>query len=184
LLASIRVIDPFPGRVEPAGQRCVPLGRGIGQEDADPAILRLVQPAAPLAGHAATLPALLGKRGTVQDDDAAGLSEFLGDRLADLGDHRLIVPNPLADEHRKVLAGDAGPGGDGLDGLPLQATEQAPDERGGMARLLLAVEQGEVAFQESSDVVTATTDVIGHLRRGHSTRLIITPMNSKDLPNP
>jgi hypothetical protein len=161
LLASVGVIDPRLGQVESAVQGCVPPGRGIGQEDADLAVLLLAQPSAPLAGHAAAVLALLGKGGGVQDDDPAGLAPFLGDIPPHLGGDRLVVPGPLADEHLEVLAGDGGLGGDRLDGLPLQAAEQAPDEGRGMATLLLAREQGEVAFQESRDVVTATTDIVG-----------------------
>jgi len=67
----------------------------------------------------------------------------------------------LTDEHLEVLAGDAGLSSDRLDGLSFQAAEQSPDEGRGMTALFLAVEQGEVAMEEPSQVSPAGADVVG-----------------------
>ena len=61
----------------------MPPGRDIGREDAELAVLLLARPAAPLAGHAETVLALLGEGGGVQDDDPLGFAQFLGDGLTD-----------------------------------------------------------------------------------------------------
>ena len=85
-------------------------------------------------------------------------------------------PGSLTDEHLEVLAGKAGLVGDRLDGLPLEAAQQAPDEGCGMVALLLSIEQG-------GDSVSRIARC-GHGTAGESKRLIITPTNSKVLQDP
>ena len=140
LLAPLGVAHPVLGQVEPAVQRRVSLGGGIGQEDADLAVLLFAQPAAPLAGDPAAVGALLGEAAGVDHDPAAVLGQLLADVPPQFGHDLLVVPDAAADEELEVLAGDAGLGGDRLDGLPLQPAEQPPDEGGGVPALLLAVE--------------------------------------------
>ena len=161
LLAPGRVVGPVLGQVEPAVQRGVAGRRGVGQEDADLAVVDLAQPAAPLAGDAAGLGPLLGEGAGVDDHDAVGLGEFLADVEPQFGHDGLVVPLARADEELDRLAGQPGLDGDRLAGLALQAAEQAADDQGGVLALLGAIELGQIALEEAGQAVGAVADGVG-----------------------
>ena len=120
LLAPVGVIDPLLGPVEPAVQGGMPLGRGIGQEDAELAVFFLAQATTPLASHAAAVLALLGEGGGVQDDDALGIGQFLGDMATHLGDDRLVVPGPWPTNIWRFFRGMPAPAAMGSTDLRLR----------------------------------------------------------------
>ena len=139
----------------------MPLGRDIGQKDADLAIVLLAQPTTPLPGDAATVGALLGEAAGVEHQDSVGVGQFVGDMPTQFVGDGPVVPGPGTDEILEILAGDAGLGGDGLDTFSFQAAEQALDKRPGMPTLLLAGEEREVALEEVLEVVGTALDVVG-----------------------
>ena len=157
LLAAGLVVGPVLGQVEPPVQGGVTGRSGVGQEDADLAVVDLAQPAAPLAGDAAGLGPLLGEGAGVDDHDAVGLGQLLADVAPQLGHHGLVVPLAGADEELDRLAGQAGLDGDRLAGLALQAAEQAADDQGGVHLLLDAVELREIALEEAGQAVACSS---------------------------
>ena len=161
LLAPHGIVDPVLGQVEVAVEEGVPLGRGVGQEDAELTVLLLAQPAAPLAGHPATVGALFGEGAGVEHEHAVRSRQLLTDVPPQFGHDLLVVPNAAADEEFEVLAWDAGLGGDRLDGLPREPAEEPANEGAGVPALFFAVEQRQIALQEARDVVTAAADVGG-----------------------
>ena len=161
LLASGLVVGPILGQVEPAVQRGVAGLGGVGQEDADLAVVDLAQPAAPLAIDAAGLGPLLGEAAGVDDHDAVGVGQFLADVLPQFGHHGLVVPLAGADEELDRLAGQPGLDGDRLGGLAFQAAEPAADDQGRGGPLLDAVEPGQVALEEGRQAVGLARDGIG-----------------------
>src|SRR5262249_58980045 len=116
---------------------------GVGQEDADLAVLDLPQPPAPLAGDAAGGAPLLGEAGGIEDKGTAVVAEFLGHVALEFVQDGAVVPAAGADEQLQGAALLAGLGGDGLGGLALQAGQLAAQDGEGVAALLLAVGGGE-----------------------------------------
>ncbi len=161
LLAPHGVIDPVLGQVQAAVQQGVPLGRGVGQEDAELTVFLLAQPAAPLAGHPTAVGPLLGEGAGVEHDHALRFRQLLAHVPLQFGHDFLVVPDAAADEELEVLAGDTGLGGDRLDRLPGEPAEEPSDEGAGVPALFFAVEQRQIALQEARDVVTAAADVVG-----------------------
>src|ERR671911_497390 len=100
-------------------------GGGVGEEDAELAVVLLAQPAAPPPGHPARLAARLGEAAGVEDQDRLRVGEDLPDVAAEFGHDGLVVPAACADEELDGLAVDSGLDGDRLAGLPLQAAEQS-----------------------------------------------------------
>src|SRR4051794_38926845 len=117
--AADRVGRPVLGQVQSAVQRRVAAGGGVGEEDADLAVVLLAQPAAPLPGHPARLAPRLGEAAGVEDQDRVRVGQDLADVVAELGHDGLVVPAAGADEVLDGLAVDAGLDGDRLAGLPL-----------------------------------------------------------------
>ena len=113
------------GRYRRASTQGAAAPGGVGQEVADLAVVDLAQAAAPLAGHAAGGVPLLGEGRAVQDEDAVGVAQFLGDVAAQFGPDGVVVPAAVADELLQVAALEPGLRGDGLGGLTLQAGELA-----------------------------------------------------------
>ncbi len=118
-LASFGIVGPVLGQGQLGVQRGMPLGRDIGQEDADLAIVFLAQPPAPLAGDPATVGALFGEAGGVEHQNAVGFGQFLGHVPTQFSEDRLIVPGSRADEILEVFAWDADLCGDRLDTFTL-----------------------------------------------------------------
>ena len=146
--AAAGVGRPVLGQVQPAVQRRVAAGGGVGEEDAELAVVLLAQPAAPLPGHPARLAPRLGEAAGVEDQDRLRVGQHLADVAAEFGHDGLVVPPAGADEVLDRLAVDAGLDGDRLAGLALQPAEQAADDERGVGPLLGAVEAGQVALQE------------------------------------
>src|SRR5581483_6001090 len=136
---ALGVGGPVLRQEEAAVQRRVAAGGGVGQEDADLAVVELTQPAAPLPADAAGGRALLGEAAAVHDEHAAGVAHRLGDVAAQLSHDRFVVPGAGADKVLHRLAGVAGLVGDGLRRLALQAAEAALDDQRGQVALLTAV---------------------------------------------
>src|SRR5439155_18685290 len=90
-----------------------------------------------------------------------GVGQRVADVVAQLGQHRLVVPQAAADEVLHGLAWPVGLVGNRLGGFPLVVTELARDHERGQFALLLAVEQGRVALQETRQAVAATGDEAG-----------------------
>jgi hypothetical protein len=104
---------------------------------------------------------LLGHAVVIQDQDGVGVAPFLTDVAAELRADGGVVPRAGADE---VLQGSAFPpglGGNRLGGLALQAGAFAAEEGVGMAALRVAVEAGEVAWDEGGQVTGTGTNVVG-----------------------
>ena len=158
LLAAGRVAGPILGQVEPAVQRGVAGRRGVGEEDADLAVVHLAEPAAPLAGHAARLGPLLGEGAGVDDHDAVGLGQLLADVLPQLAHDGLVVPLARTHEELDRLAGEPGLDGDRLARLAFQAAEEPRDDRAGMGLLRDAVEPRQVPPEEAGQAVGAVAD--------------------------
>jgi hypothetical protein len=159
--ASGRVVRPVLGQVEPPVQGRIPAGGGVGEEDAELAVVLLAQPAAPLPGHPARLGPRLGEAAGVEDQDRVGVAEHLAGVAAELGHDGLVVPPAGADEVLDRLAVDAGLDRDRLAGLSPQPTEQAADDEGGVGPLLGAVEARQIASQEGRDPVLTAADPVG-----------------------
>ena len=158
---ALGVGRPVLGQVQPAVQRRVPAGGGVGEEDAELAVVLLAQPAAPLPGHPARLAPRLGEAAGVEDQDRLRVGQHLADVAAEFGHDGLVVPPAGADEVLDRLAVDAGLDGDRLAGLALQPAEQAADDERGVGPLLGAVEARQVALQEGRDPVLAAADLLG-----------------------
>src|SRR5262249_19691040 len=122
---------------------------GVGQEDAELAVLDLAEPAAPLPLHAAGITPRLGEGAGVEHEHGLGVARLQGDVPAQFGHHGLVVPAAGADEVLHGLARAAGLVGDGLRGLALQAAELALQDHPGQLVLLDPVEARQVARQEA-----------------------------------
>src|SRR6266511_752170 len=155
------IVSPILGQVELAVQRGVTGLRGIGQEDADLAVVDLAQPAAPLASDATGFRPLLGEGAGVDDHDALRLGEFLPDMEPQLGHHGLVVPLTRADEELDRLARQPGLDRDRLTGLALQSAEEPADDQGGVLALLGAIELGQIALEKGGQTVGAVADGVG-----------------------
>src|SRR5947209_7134980 len=92
LLAPLSIRRPVLGQVEPAVQRRVPAGGGVGEEDAELAVILLAQPTAPLPGHPTRLPPRLGEATGVEDQDRLRVGQDLTDMAAQFGHDGLVVP--------------------------------------------------------------------------------------------
>jgi hypothetical protein len=123
--ATRGVGGPVPVRIETGVERGFAATAGIGQKDAGPTVLDLARAAAPLTGHAARLGSLPGEAGGVQDKDAFGIGQPLGDVAAQFLPDGPIVPASGADEQLEGATLPAGGRGDRLGGLALQASELA-----------------------------------------------------------
>src|SRR5512135_1148328 len=137
-----RVVGPVLGQVEPAIQGSVTGWRGVGQEDADLAVVDLAVPAAPLASDTAGLRPLLGEGAGVDDHDAVRLGELLTDVEPEFRYDGLVVPLARVDEELDRLARQPGLDGDRLTGLALQSADQPADDQGGVLALLDAIKLG------------------------------------------
>src|SRR5205807_769272 len=82
-------------------------GGGVGEEDADLAVVLLAEPAAPLPGDPARLAARLGEAAGVEDQDRPRVGEDLADVAAEFGHDGVVVPAACADEVLDGLAVDA-----------------------------------------------------------------------------
>ena len=111
-----------------------------------------------MPGHAAGVVALLGEGRGVQDEDAVGVGQLLGDVAAQLVADGGVVPAAGADEQLQGAALLAGLAGDGLRGLALEPGELAAQDGEGVVALLGAVEQGQVALGEGGQAVGAGAD--------------------------
>ena len=155
------VMGPLFGQVELTVQRGVTRRRGVGQENADLAVLDLAQPAAPLARDAAGFGPLLGEGAGIDDHDALRFGEFLPDMEPQFGHHGFVVPFPRADEELDRLARQAGLDRDRLTGLTLQSAEAPANDRGGVRALLGAIELGQIALKKAGQTVGAVADGVG-----------------------
>ena len=86
--------------------------------------------------------------------------ELTGDIAAELGHDGVVIPGPLADEHLKVFAWDAGLTCDRLDAFAFQAAEESAHEGGEVAALFGAAKQGEVSLEERRQMGTAVADIV------------------------
>src|SRR3954451_490967 len=163
--APLGVLGPFPRQKELAiHQHGGPRG-GVGEEDADLTVLDLAQSSALLARDATTLVPLLGERAGVEDQDGVAIPQDPADMAPQLAQDRVVVPSAGADEELEVLVCDAGAGGDRFGSLALQAADEATNDQGGVLALLLAIESGEIATEESPQVIAAATNGLGCERR-------------------
>jgi hypothetical protein len=134
-------------------------GGDVGDEVTDLAVLDFAQVAAPLAGDAAGVVALLGHAVAIDDEDGLGMGQFLTDVRQQLGADGVVVPLAGADE---VLQGTAfllGLARDGLGRLALEAGELALEDGGGMVALFVAVEEGQVTLEEGSQTTCQVMDI-------------------------
>src|SRR5205814_8214353 len=112
------------GQIQAAVQRRVPAGGGVGEEDAELAVVLLAEPAAPLSRHPARLTPRLGEAAGVEDQDRLRVGQDLADMAAQFGHDGLVVPPAGTDEVLDRLAVNAGLDRDRLAGLPLPSAEQ------------------------------------------------------------
>ena len=90
LPSPLAVLGPVLGQVQPPVHQGGTVGRDVGQEDADLAVVDLAQAAAPLPAYAAGGGALLGKAAAVHDQHGLGVAQFGSDVPAQ------VVPAPAA----------------------------------------------------------------------------------------
>ena len=152
---------PVLGQVQPPIHQGTAAGGGIGQEDAELAVVDLAQSAAPLARHTTGGGPLLDEATAIQDHDRLGVGQFVTDVSAQLVDDRVVLPGAGADEGLDGLAVQTGLGGDRLAGLAFQTAEEPVDDRAGMSPMFDAVEAREVAVKEGGQAVLAAFDGLG-----------------------
>ena len=103
-LATLRILDPAVGQIEPHVDRRVPLAVRQHAEHRDLTIVDLSQPPRPLPGDAHRAIALFGEAALVDDQRARRLAAQSRVRVpADLRHHWLVVPRRFADEMLKLL---------------------------------------------------------------------------------
>jgi len=153
--------SPLGRELEARVQEGFAVPRGVGEEDADLAVIDFAQAATPLAVDATGVGPLLGKAGGVEDEDTLAVGQLRGDMAAEFVEQGTILPAAGTDEELQGAEFLAGLGGDGFGGLALQGGELALQHSEGMAALLAAVEEGQVTLSEGGQVVHAGADGSG-----------------------
>ena len=140
--AVIGVRSTFQGQKQTVGHQSLATWGGIGQEDANLAVVNLAEVAIPLPLHATGSTAFLGDGRGVQDQDSPGIAQFVADVLAQFVEDGVVTPQAGAD---KLLQGPSFLvclACDGLGGFAFQTGEFAAQDGVGVFPQLLAVEKG------------------------------------------
>lgn len=150
-----RAATPRPGEIEVRVDKGRASTSGVGEVDADLAVVLPARPTAPLALDAHGFGPFLGEGAQIEDDHTLGIPELLADMEVEFAPNRVVAPSPGADETLQGTAMLSVVHGDGLDALARQVAQEAFDVGAGMLPLLGPVEGGVVPPDEPVEVLEA-----------------------------